>query len=87
MEKVLEKKQPDIEVEECGSLPLKEWGIIKNELGIPLRREAQGYVLYEADDVPFLVGVSAMFSKPYNGSDYDHISRGALREVFTPFDD
>ena len=70
MEKVLEKKQPDMEVEECGSSAAEGMGALsKMNWAFRYVARAQGYVLYEADGRPLFWSVfQQCFSKPYNGS-------------------
>jgi hypothetical protein len=85
MDDALEKDGMD--VKECGSIPLKKWTVVKNDLGIPLRKQGKGFVLYEKKGVPFLLGISAIYQKVYDGNGYGDISVASLRNVFVPYDD
>jgi hypothetical protein len=85
MKRILSKSGRDIE--ELGALPMNQWKIAKNDLGIPLNRYSKGYVLYEVKDAPFLAGFSVIYYRPYNGHGYDPVSNVRLRDVFVPYED
>lgn len=51
-----------------------EWTIIRNSLGIILRKSAEGMVVYRDKTFPFDIGVKLYFTKQYDGKSYGDVS-------------
>lgn len=65
----------------------ESWTIVKNALGIPLRKEVVGAIVLKKKGEPVLRQYKVVFTRVYNGNEYEDVGEISVDSLVTPLKD